>query len=115
MKCTCNQEKVKRWLSNRNDFERLEGESIVKWLIWFAGMKCDEEKVQIEESGFNKESHIEPLCIKGTIIVREAEDIERYLENHLDYKRKRKIQEKVGAGREALPLAISPMNEVRSV
>jgi hypothetical protein len=78
-------------------------------------MKCDEEKVQIEESGFNIESHIEPLCFGGTVLVWEAEDIGRYLENHLDYKRKRKAEKKVGVGREALPLAICLVNEVRIV
>jgi hypothetical protein len=40
-------------------------------MIWFASMKCDEEKVQIEESGFNIESHIEPLCFGGTVLVWE--------------------------------------------
>jgi hypothetical protein len=38
-------EKAKRWLLDLNGFEKLDSESIVKWMIRFADMKCVEEKM----------------------------------------------------------------------
>jgi hypothetical protein len=101
-------------LSEIDDFGRVEGESLVKWMIFFASIKCEDEKLHIERFGFNKDIHIEQLCFCSTLLIWEPEDSRRYLENHLNCKKKKcKAKKKSGGKKEKLPLARCLVNKVR--